>query len=96
MGGGGGKCLGILCSDWTGLGAAMLTHWVSEVCGKRRHSAALEHREEPVTRPARDAKWLEAGAYLLLAERHLATQRARFKDYWLFKEGGRGGKMWRI
>lgn len=37
--GGGGECLGILCSDWTGLGAAMLTRWVSEVCGKRRHSA---------------------------------------------------------
>lgn len=36
---GGKKCLEILCSDWTGLGAAMLTRWVSEVCGKRRHSA---------------------------------------------------------
>lgn len=35
----GGECLGILCSDWTGLGATMLTRWVSEVCGKRRHSA---------------------------------------------------------
>lgn len=53
-------------------GTAMLTRWFRR--SAESTGAALEHQEEPVTRPARGAKWLEAAAYLLLAERHLAAR----------------------